>query len=108
MRWTGSLLRLTGQQRMGYQTNETREDAVDAELRNVTQMMDQRRLETSKKWRFGLQLDKMRKVKPWQFASSFCIQPIKNNTSTRQLGKMCMRVDIAAKRALQQIQKAER
>jgi hypothetical protein len=33
---------------LGYQTNETREDAVDAELRNVTQVIDQRRLETSK------------------------------------------------------------
>jgi hypothetical protein len=93
---------------MGYQTNETREDAVDAELRNVRQMIDQQRLETSKKWRFGLQLDKTRKAKPEQFASSFCIQPIKNNTSTRQLGKMCLRVDIEAKRALQQVPKAER
>lgn len=47
MRSSGSLLRLTGQQRMGYKTIETREGADDAELGNVTQMTDQW-LETSK------------------------------------------------------------
>ena len=85
---------------MEYKTIETREDADDAELRNVTQMTDQR-LKTSKEWRFVLKLDKTTKGRWRQFASSFCIQLTKNNTSTRQLGKMCTRLDIKAKRALQ-------
>lgn len=88
--------------------NETREDAGDAELRNVMQMTDQRRLETSKEWRFVLKLDKTTKGIWRQFASSFCIQPTKNNTSTEQLGKMCTRLDIEANRALQQVPKAEK
>jgi hypothetical protein len=78
---------------MGYKTIETREDADDAELRNVTQMTDQR-LRTSKEWMFVLKLDKTTKARWWKFASSFCIQPTKNNTSTTQFGKMCTRLDI--------------
>lgn len=92
---------------MGYKTVETREDADDAELRNVTQMTDQR-LKTSKEWRFVLKLDKTTKGRWRRFASSFCIQLTKNNTSTGQLGKMCTRLDIKAKRSLQQLPKAEK
>ena len=89
-------MRLTGQQRMKYKTIGALEDAGDAELRNVTQMTDQR-LKT-KECRFGLKFDKTTKASWGRFASSFCIQPAMNNTSTKQLRKMRTRLDIEAKR----------
>ena len=82
---SGSLLKPKEQQKMKYKTIGLAEDAADAELRNVTQMTDQ--LLETKECRFGWKLDRTIKAKWWGFARSFCIQPTKNNTSTKQLGE---------------------